>query len=63
MYRRKLGEAGRIGRHAGKQCLVLPPKTSGPIRGPFGSNSPYGHPTSRSAVVGMVRSMLTSASS
>ncbi|MGO8746820.1 MAG: hypothetical protein ACLQNE_12600, partial [Thermoguttaceae bacterium] len=52
-----------IGRHAGEQCVVLLPKTSGPIRGPFGANSPYGHPTSRSAVVGMVRSMRSSASS
>ena len=41
---------------------MLLPKTNGPIRGPFGSNSPYGHHTGRSAVVGMVRSMLTSAS-
>ena len=32
--------AHRIGRHAGEQCVVLLPKTSGPIRGPFGSNSP-----------------------
>ena len=38
----------RIGRHAGKQCVVLLPKTSGPIRGPFGSNSPYGHHTGHS---------------
>ncbi len=53
----------RIGQHAGKQCVLLLPKTSGPIRGPVGSNSPYGHCTNRSAVVGMVRSMLTSASS
>ena len=53
----------RIGRHAGKQCVVLLPKTSGPIRGPFGSNSPYGHHTSHSNVVAMVRSMLTIASS
>ena len=53
--------ADRIGRHAGKQCVVLMPKVSGPIRGPFGSNSPYGHHTSHSAVVGMVRSMRTSA--
>ena len=52
-----------IGRHAGKQCIVLLPKVSGPIRGPFGWNSPDGHHTSHSAVVGMVRSMLTSASS
>ena len=55
--------AHRIGRHAGKPCVVLLPKTSGPIRGPFGSNSPYGHHTGHSAIVGMVRSMLASASS
>ncbi len=42
---RRQSGAHRIGRHAGKQCVVLLPKTSGPIRGPFGSNSPYGHPT------------------
>jgi hypothetical protein len=40
--------AHRIGRHAGRQCVVLRPKTSVPIRGPFRSISPYGHHTSRS---------------